>query len=147
MDHHCPWLGNCIGYWNYKYFFLVVMYSCFSLVIMAFSFVPKIFEIVEKQATYSDISLVLIGIYVIILTLFTCLLVSFLGFHIYLIINNITTLDYYENENKENLGSKKKYGLYFNFKLRFGDTCPIFWIIPTTPNLKFSGFDFHHLVQ
>ncbi|XP_040934014.1 probable protein S-acyltransferase 15 isoform X2 [Gossypium hirsutum] len=27
MDHHCLWINNCVGYWNYKAFFNLILYA------------------------------------------------------------------------------------------------------------------------
>lgn len=96
MDHYCPWIGNCVGYANYKYFYLLIIYVGIGGVYYIYSAMNYLW--LEKDLVASDHKLtwlkgavIFIGNVCIVPTV---LAVVYLGFfHSYLIYNNLTTIE------------------------------------------------------
>eukprot|EP00267_Zea_mays_P055385 XP_020408720.1 uncharacterized LOC100217160 isoform X5 [Zea mays] len=75
MDHHCVWINNCVGYANYKAFIICVLNATIGSL---YSF---------------NILQILAGVLLFFLSL---TIGSLLGWHIYLLCHNMTTIEYRE---------------------------------------------------
>lgn len=131
MDHHCPWVFNCIGFRNHKYFFLLLVYSVADLLYIGIC----MFETVW-WSTRIDVSVWLMVALIIGEVLSSLLLVLaflFLSFHTWLMLKAMSTVEFCEKAMKNTSYDSSIYSLIF-----YNNVCnvlgpnPLLWFLPVS---------------
>jgi len=101
-----PWVNNCIGFWNRKYFMLLLLYVLLSIYFAFLTMIPAFIDTIQwhinvSYATVSLIEFIKVGIIEIVfafITFLSVLMTLFIKFHIKLVIKNITTVESLEKK-------------------------------------------------
>jgi len=99
MDHHCPWLANCLGLYNYKAFLLFLIYTClYSLLCFGVSCRLVYIEIfADSPSHYSgspdDLTPVNWVLLAVIAGIIGLVLSGFTIWHLILTRSNMTTIE------------------------------------------------------
>jgi len=140
MDHHCPWIYNCVGFRNHKYFFLLLFYATIDCHIITWTMLESVKESVNSETPFMTSFLLLFG--ETLAAFIGTLVTMFFGFHIWLMTKAMTTIEFCEKSLKRTGYDSSVYdqGLYGNIQRVLGDN-PLLWLVPAcTPTGR--GLDF-----
>jgi len=130
MDHHCPWLGNCVGFGNHKYFLLVIFYSAILSLWVSSSMFAETVESTKYKTPYWRMIMLLSAE---TLSIFLSLvLLIFCNFHIWLFLNGLTTIEFCEKSLRKTFNSQYSHGFIQDLYNNLGPTCWL-WLLPVSP--------------
>jgi len=119
MDHFCPWVNNCVGYYNHRFFYQFLCYGVALCLFTAIILLPNIGEALKKNFS--------VMVVFFVAAIFSVALIGFSGLHTSLLMGNRTTLEMHFSggRNPYDVGRKS------NFEQIMGSTWTT-WLLPVT---------------
>ncbi|KAI0726908.1 zf-DHHC-domain-containing protein [Fomitopsis betulina] len=138
MDHHCPWVNNCVGHNNYAYFIRFLFYVDLACTYHLAIISRRVYVATQTWENFESTEMIFI-----ILNLVSCIPVLFAvgGFslyHFYLLSTNTTTIEGWEKDKVATLVRRGRIheikfpyhlGIWRNICSVLGNS-PLFWCWP-----------------
>ncbi|KAI8336249.1 DHHC palmitoyltransferase-domain-containing protein [Chlamydoabsidia padenii] len=144
MDHHCPWINNCVGHGNYPYFFRFILFVSLTCGYALYLLIWRLMQIMDtnslrntlRPVTITEMIFMVYNVAGIFITVFA---VSLLGlYHGYCVLNGQTTIEAWERSKVKSLIKRRKIeyvdfpydlGTYRNIASVLGNN-PLLWLFP-----------------